>query len=144
MSQRNTETQAINSLIGELHRRRALAPAPNITPVRRADRKVDYRQAGMSVIAIRQEIRATRDAVRFLPKLQAPLAAMTRACNDYLENSTRSPNLYLCLLAQLSAELGGNVQALAAARRGVEMLVPGDGALSSRLPVKLRVADGVG
>lgn len=121
------ETKALNSLIEELHRRRALAPGDD-QPIPGAAQSDDFVRANASVLSMREEIRTTRDRVRQLQLAQLPLSEMTRACNRYLEMSAIAPERYARLLGELRKDLDRQVRALAATRRRVPHLVPGDGA----------------
>ena len=121
------EKRALESLIGELHRRRALAPGPEPI-ISAAASSADFARANASVSAMRDEIRRTRDRVRQVDSLQLPLSNMTRACNRYLEMSAASPPHYALLLGRLREELAKGVNDLTRARRGVTSLEPGGGA----------------
>jgi hypothetical protein len=122
------EKRALQSLINELHRRRALVPGskPLIPDAELTD---DYKRANASVLSIRDEIRRTRDLVRQVDSRQLPLSNMTRACNRYLEFSAVSPSTYAILLGELQRELSEGVRVLAQARPDVVALEPGAGAL---------------
>lgn len=121
------EKRALQSLINELHRRRALVPGPErIIP--NAAEIGDFQWANASILSVRDEIRRTRDRVRQVDSRLIPLSAMTRACNRYLEQSAAAPPHYVLFLAALKHELEENVRALARARRGLKPLEPGSGA----------------
>jgi len=121
------ENRALQSLVNELHRRRALAPGADV-PIPGAASLDDYLRANASILSIKDEIRLVRDRVRDAEKLQEPLASMTRACNHYLEASSRYPERYAILLNELRAKVAKQVIALSRLRRAVRPLVPGDGA----------------
>jgi hypothetical protein len=128
LGSRQRELQAIRSLVGELHRRRALTEIVAPRRLRRARTLSDYAQAATSVLTMKDEIRRARDSSRSTPKLQEIFASMTRSCNRYLELSAGSPNQYLFLLQSLRQELAQDVRRLTEARRGVPNLAPGEGA----------------
>jgi len=121
------EKRAIQSLIGELHRRRAIAEGPEPV-IPGAEQLADFARANASVSSMRSEIRATRDRVRQVESLQVPLSQMTRACNRYLELSAASPDFYAVYLGDLRRELSPLIERLATERRGVVALEPGAGA----------------
>lgn len=121
------EKRALQSLINEMHRRRALAPGPEPV-IPDAASRADFAQANASILSIRDDIRRTRDRVPQVESRQRPLSNMTRACNRYLEVSAASPPHYAILLGELRGELSESVQELARARRGVNPLEPGAGA----------------
>lgn len=121
------EKRAIQSLIGELHRRRAIAEGPEPV-IRGAGELPDFARANASVASMRAEIRSTRDRVRQLDSLQVPLSEMTRACNRYLEFSAASPDFYAGYLGDLRRELAPLVSRLAGTRRGIVAYPPGGGA----------------
>lgn len=121
------EKRAIQSLIGELHRRRAIAEGAEPI-IRDAEQLADFDRANLSVASMRAEIRSTRDRVRQLESLQGPLSEMTRSCNLYLERSAASPDHYAIYLGDLRRELSPLVSRLAASRRGVVAHEPGGGA----------------
>ncbi|GAA0499469.1 hypothetical protein GCM10009532_24700 [Microbacterium aurantiacum] len=120
------EAQSLNSLIGELHRRRALASRPVVIPGAREN--PDFARATSSVLSIRDEVRRTRDRVRQIEPTEQPLSRMTRACNYFLEASDAEPDQYAVLLVKLQADLSGAVADLASSHRGVRHLEPGAGA----------------
>ncbi|MEN0022219.1 MAG: hypothetical protein AAGC61_02980 [Microbacterium sp.] len=121
------EKRAIQSLINELHRRRALAPGPEPF-IRGAAQSEDYLRANTSISTIRTEIRSTRDRVRQIERVQAPLSAMTRACNRYLELSAAIPDTYAVYLGDLRRELTPQIEELANTQRGIVAHQPGMGA----------------
>ncbi|MCK8476027.1 MULTISPECIES: hypothetical protein [Microbacterium] len=121
------EKRAIQSLISELHRRRAIAEGPEPV-IPGAEQSADFARANASVASMRTEIRATRDRVRQLDSLQAPLSEMTRSCNRYLELSAAYPDHYAVYLGNLRRELTPQVAQLAASRRGIVAHDPGGGA----------------
>lgn len=127
MKIRVDEKRAIQSLIGELHRRRAIAEGPEPV-ISGAEQSPDFARANASVASMRTEIRATRDRVRQVDSLQAPLSEMTRSCNRYLELSAAYPDHYAEYLGDLRRELSPQVRRLAALRRGVVAQEPGGGA----------------
>ena len=73
LSVRLNEKRAIQSLISELHRRRAIAEGPEPV-IPGAEQSADFARANASVASMRTEIRATRDRVRQVDSLQAPLS----------------------------------------------------------------------
>ncbi|MEA1264078.1 MULTISPECIES: hypothetical protein [unclassified Microbacterium] len=121
------EKRAIQSLIDELHRRRAIAEGPEPV-IRGAEELPDFVRANASVVSMRTEIRSTRDRVRQVDSLQGPLSEMTRACNRYLELSAASPDFYARYLGDLRRELTPLVSQLAGSRRGIVAHQPGGGA----------------
>lgn len=121
------EARALNSLIAELHRRRALRPSDE-QPIRGAASSDDYDRVNQSVLSMRSEIRAARDRVGQRESIQLPLSEMRRACNTYLRRSAAQPELYARFVGDLRRELDRQVEKLAAARKGVNHLVPGEGA----------------
>lgn len=123
LSVRRDELRALNSLIVELHHRRAFSGTAVI--VSGAQDTQDFQRANASVISVRDEIRRTRDRVRPIPGLQEPLMRMTRFCNYYLEETEWDPDSYAVGLVRLRDELHEQIRALAAARRGTKVLVPG-------------------
>ncbi|RFA15606.1 hypothetical protein B7R22_06565 [Subtercola boreus] len=64
VQRRRSEGQALQSLINEIHHRRALIDHGEPRTVPDAAESDDYRRCTSSVISIRDEIRRTRDAVR--------------------------------------------------------------------------------
>jgi hypothetical protein len=121
------EKRAIQSLIGELHRRRAIAEGPEPV-IHGAEERPDFARANASVASMRTDIRSTRDRVRQVDSLQVPLSEMTRACNRYLEFSAASPAFYAVYLGDLRRELTPLVTQLAGARKGIVAHPPGGGA----------------
>lgn len=123
---RTDERRAIQSLIDELHRRRALRPgvAQLIPGAAGSD---DYVRVTSSISSIRDEVRTTRDRVRQVEKLQRPLSEMTRACNRYLSLSAAMPDAYANHLVDLRQSLTSSIHELATSRHGVIALEPGAG-----------------
>lgn len=121
------ELRAVQSLVSELHRRRALTPGPEVVIPGAAERK-SLAEANASVLSIRDEVRRTRDRVRQVDSRQVPLSRMTAACNRYLEISSAAPDSYAILLGELSRELDVGVRELVSARSGTRYLQPGAGA----------------
>ena len=128
LASRRRELQAIRSLVGELHHRRALTEIAGPRRLKRARRLSDFSQAANSVLTIKEEIRRARDSSRPKPRLQAIFASMTRSCNRYLEVSAAKPNEYLFLLQDLRQEIALDVCRLTKERSGVPNLSPGEGA----------------
>lgn len=124
---RRNERRALNSLIVELHHRRAFSGSAVIVP--NARDLADYSRANASVLSIKDEIRRTRDNVRDFPSLQVPLSQMTRACNSYLEAVERDPDSYAIGLIRLRDDLYVEINKIAVERRGVPARGPGSGAL---------------
>ncbi|WP_372984933.1 hypothetical protein [Microbacterium sp.] len=121
------EHRALQILINDLHGRRALA-VEHGAKVWFASRRAPFRYATASVIAARDEIKATRAKVRKHKKVQEPLTEMLRACNNYLELSETDPNSYPIYLAHLKRDLYAQVLRLANVRRRLKVSRPGDGA----------------
>lgn len=121
------ERRLLQSLIDELHRRRALSVV-NPEPIPDAEDRPDFLRANASVLSMKEEVRMARNGVRKIASLQDPLSAMTRACNQYLELSALHPSDYALLLAELQGHLAKSVLDLATARPGVRALTPGAGA----------------
>lgn len=128
LSRRHRETQALNSLIGYLNHRRALAPIENLQRIPNAEQSGDFARASSSVLAMRDEMHRARNEVRPVEGLQTPLAEMIRACNQYLEISASNPDDYWFHLMRLRSELSRGVSALAQEKRKVSALEPGGGA----------------
>lgn len=124
---RHDEQLAAQSLINELHRRRALRPTLVRTIPGAADSD-DFIRVHRSIATIRREIRSTRDRTRPVDKLQRPLSDMTRACNRYLSRSAASPDDYVIHLEELRHELADSIHTLVSAKRGLVALEPGAGA----------------
>lgn len=122
------EKRAIQSLINELHRRRALRPAVEGLVVGAADSD-DYVRVTSSITSIREEIRRTRDRVRQVDRLQHPLSEMTRACNRYLTLSSARPDAYVIHAGELRRALTSSIQELARTQSGMVALEPGVGTL---------------
>lgn len=120
------EKRAIQSLINELHRRRALRPAVE-GMVAGATDSDDFVRVTSSITSIRDEIRRTRDRVRQVDRLQDPLSEMTRACNRYLTLSAARPDAYVIYVGDLRRTLTSSIQELARRQGGVVALEPGVG-----------------
>lgn len=120
------EKRALQSLINQLHRRRAFAGRAVV--IRGARDSDDFKRASSSVSNVRDEIRRTRDDVRRLDDLQRPLSDMTRACNRFLELSDAMPDHYAIQLSDLRQELFASITELARVRSSVRALEPGGGA----------------
>jgi len=125
LSVRRNERLALNSLVVELHHRRALSGRGVVIPG--AARSRDYERANLSVLSMREEIRTARDRVRSQLLHQA-LQRMTRACNRYLERAEWDADRYAILLVELRRDLTAEVDALRRARRGLQSFEPGAGA----------------
>ncbi|MGD8166662.1 hypothetical protein ACEXOS_005525 [Herbiconiux sp. P16] len=125
---RRREDQALGALIKELHERRAVAQIGTLREIPEAAILDDFARANRSVISLRDEIGRTRDLVGPTADLQAPLSAMRRACNRYLETSSVLPERYWYLLDDLRVELSAGVHDLAKVRRRLPRLEPGGGA----------------
>lgn len=123
---RRNELRALNSLVLDLHHRRAFAGQS--VPIPGARDTDDYSRANASVLSVKDEIRHARGQVREIPALQRPLARMTRACNAYLEQAEREPDLYAVGLVQLRVALEEEIRKLARERYGLSVRRPGDGA----------------
>lgn len=123
---RRNERRALNSLIMELHHRRAFSGRAVIVP--NARDLADYSRTNASILAIKEEIRRTRDNVRELPPLQGPLSQMTKDCNGYLEIVERDPNSYAIQVLELRKSLNKQIILLARQQRGIQALEPGGGA----------------
>lgn len=130
-TRRSKEIEALNSLIRELHGRRVIAPIINPAEKPGAETSNDFAHAAASVISMKSEIRRARDNSRPIAKLQQPLFNMTKACNDYLEDSSAAPENYWFLLIELQRHLNEAVIELTKCIRGVEVLEPGTGAYKS-------------
>lgn len=126
LNERREELRSLNSLVGELHRRRALAGQAVV--IEGARDNPDFMRANSSILSIRDDIRRTRDNVRQILPIQEPLSRMSRACNYYLEVSEADPDEYANLLVGLQRDLHRAVQDIVASRRGVDSLEPGAGA----------------
>lgn len=131
INRRNTETHALNSLIGELSVKRAIAPQVQPVIVDGAASTDAFKHANLSVIGMRDEIRRTRNLVRPDSILQRNLSQMTRACNIYLETIEAEPEAYLLLLEVLRTELSQEVEGIASSRGGVTSARPGERAFES-------------
>lgn len=106
---------------------RAVAEGPEPV-IPGAEQSADFARANASVASIRTEIRTTRDRVRQVDSLQAPLSEMTRSCNRYLELSAAYPGHYAVYLGNLRRELTPQVAQVAASLRGIVAHEPGGGA----------------
>lgn len=130
LDRRRREVDALNALIEDLHFRRALSTLPDPARIRNAESFHDYSRANLSVISMRHEMRSARDLVRGDRSDRETLAAMVRACNRYLENSTADPGAYAIELSQLRKVLSTEVRHLSE-RRGVTYREPGSGAFEA-------------
>lgn len=126
INRRNAETHALNALVRELSIKRAIAPRVHPVVVTGAAHTDNFKHASLSVIGMRDEMRHTRNAVRPESRFQLNLSHMTRACNIYLEESSGAPDEYLQLLEELRVELSKEVAQIAASRRGVVLVEPGE------------------
>lgn len=129
---RHDETLALQSLIDELHERRALAPNHGQV-VPHASGLPDFEWANRSVSAIKGEIRRVRDQVRQVPELRKPLKRMTQSCNRYLEMSAAAPENYAVLLGTLRIELFDEIHNLHSVNKRLRVLQPGTDAYKSAL-----------
>jgi type II secretory pathway component PulJ len=128
VSRVHRETQALNSLIAEIHQRRALAYIDNPRVVPRAEQNVDYLHANASILGIKDEVRRARDQLRPRFSLQSPLVEMTRSCNRYLELSASNPDRYWFHLMELRESLMAQIETLARTKRSISVREPGGGA----------------
>lgn len=124
------ERRALQLLINDLHGRRALTADP-ASRVPFASVRRPYKYANASVLALRDEVKATRTKVRQRERLRTPLNKMIQACNRYLELSEFSPGRYPLHLSELQRSLSLQVETLAKARRGLAALEPGGGAFEA-------------
>ncbi len=130
ITRRLAETRALNALTRELHHRRALKISAR-REIPDAQELDDYHRLTASVLTMRDEIRHARDASGSSDDVQEPLAAMTRACNLYLELSAASPERYWILADDLRQALRKELVKVTSKRRGVTMREPGGGAFDA-------------
>lgn len=105
------ERAAVQSLIDELHYRRALRPnSGRIVPS--AATEVDFASVSASIRTMRVDIRSARDRARQDESVQRPLARMTKACNRFLTEARLDPSQYQLLLGNLTADLADQVREL--------------------------------
>lgn len=123
---RQNERRALSSLVNDLHRRRVFSAQEVTTPGARES--ADFMRCNASILSVKDEIRHARNSVREIPVLQESLAAMTKACNVYLEMAERDPDSYSIGLVRLRENLHVRIKGLARSRRGVPELEPGRGA----------------
>lgn len=122
------EIHAIRALVAELHHRRLLAIEPREFPG--AAESESFRYASASVLSMKDEVRRARDAARTNSPAQAPLAAMTRACNAFLELSSAEPERYPFFARDLRDALASQVRILST-RHGIDFQQPGGGAFDA-------------
>lgn len=128
LQRRVRESQALRTLVEELHHRRAVAPISDVRDVPVAGGTDDFKHVNLSILDIRDRVRLTREQVRPESSAQRSLSRMTRACNRYLEVSAQRPEKYLHELMVLRAELWGSVQEVAGLSRSIDALKPGEAA----------------
>lgn len=120
------ERAAVQSLIDELHYRRALRPnSGRIIPS--ASTAVDFASVSASVRTMRVDIRSARDRARQDESVQRPLARMTKACNRFLTESRLDPSRYQILLGELTDELAKQVRELKKIQPQLTARQPGGG-----------------
>lgn len=129
LGRRFRETQALNLLIDELHRRRALTAIDSPVSISDAEHSDDYVRVNASILTVKDLIRETRALTRPIRTVRHPLSQMTSACNRYLERAERDPDRYWFFLVQLREEIGAEIASLARKRRSVVFLEPGAGSL---------------
>ncbi|MEO8262344.1 MAG: hypothetical protein ABI566_07215 [Pseudolysinimonas sp.] len=106
-----SKTRLLNLLIVDINERRAFVVDPR--KVRGARETNDFKWATESVLKCRDEIRRARNEYGFGKRVHGALDSMRRACNHYLEDSSRDSDSYPIHLARLRAELDANTDQLA-------------------------------
>jgi hypothetical protein len=101
---RRVELAALRRLMRELSERRAFREAREVR-VFGARWRGDYRRANQSIVDARNSIRDTRSLLIGRKSDQQTLTRMIQACNDYLESSEESADLYYSHLARLRERL---------------------------------------
>lgn len=128
---RQREWGALDLLLLDLGRRRVFLipdrrriPSPDITA------GSDFDRMRRSVLSIREEIRATIREVRTGSPARAPLRAMYRSCNAYLETVEADPPEYWIAADDLRIALEGEARAITDHRKTkVEFVAPGSEAV---------------
>lgn len=127
IQQGRSERQLLNNLISDLHHRRALREtAPRDVPGARG--LEDYDRTSLSVVDIRDHIRATREHLPANSGVHGLLSAMHSACNLHLHHSSRDPDRYQFHLMDLRSDLEVGVTEISRQVRQVKALPPGSAA----------------
>lgn len=128
IQRRRTEDGLLRGLISDIHRRRAFTPIAELRVIPDAKAQPDFDRASRSVLALRDEIKRTRNGIRGDRDVQSHLSDMTRACNRYLEESERTPDNYWQHLMTLRGQLNSSIERIAA-QSNVKALAAGEAAL---------------
>ncbi|WP_411721164.1 hypothetical protein [Mycetocola sp.] len=127
VQRRRTEDGLLRGLIDDINRRRAFTPIEEVQSVPDAKELPDFHRVSRSVLALRDEIKRTRDGIRGDRQVQRALTEMTRACNRYLEDSDIDPDNYWHHLMTARELLDESIQKIAKSSN-VEALAPGEAA----------------
>lgn len=127
IQQGRSERQLLNNLISDLHHRRALRET---TPRNMPDARGvgDFDRTSLSVVDIRDRIRATREHLPANSGVHGLLSAMQSDCNRHLHHSSRDPDRYQFHLMDLRNDLEYGVTEISRQVRWVNDLAPGSAA----------------
>lgn len=128
VQRRVREKRALQKLMKVIYEKRAVAPVVNPQVMPGARELEDFQYVSSSILDLRDQIGLTREQVRPESPVQSHLSHMTRACNQYLESSSRRPEGYCYNLVTFREELWESIEKICQLSRSIEALEPGGGA----------------